>query len=162
MTKQQKVYQVLNELSIPYTVTEHPPVVTIEEMDALKITEKGTVCKNLFVRDQKGKKHYLIILQKDKIADLTKLGVLIESGKLSFASPERLDKYLGLEKGAVSPLGIINDTEHQVVVVLDRDLKGITNLGFHPNDNTATVFFTYDDLLKLIAHYGNTLVNIRI
>lgn len=162
MDKKQRVYQALQALSIPYTHTQHPPVVSIEEMDALGITAKGTVCKNLFVRDQKGKKHYLIILQKDKTADLTKLGVLIESGKLSFASPERLDKYLGLEKGAVSPFGIINDAEHQVVVVLDRDLKGIEDLGFHPNDNTETLFITYDALLKLISHYGNTLLHIRI
>lgn len=163
MSKRQAVYDALQTLNIPYTLLEHPPVMTIDEVDALDITiNQGTICKNLFIRDQKGKNHYLIVLHKDKTADLSRLGVLIESGKLSFASPERLDKYLGLTKGSVSPFGIINDTQHQVIVVLDRDLEGIGNLGFHPNDNTASVFISYEDLLRFISHYGNPLLHIRI
>ncbi|MDD2482487.1 MAG: prolyl-tRNA synthetase associated domain-containing protein, partial [Lutispora sp.] len=128
MEAKQKVYEKLDAMSINYEVINHPAVYTIEEMDNLGITAKADICKNLFVRDAKGKKHYLIVLCKDKRADLSNLASQIGSTKLSFASDERLDKYLGLKKGAVSPLGIINDTNKDVEVVFDKDLVGIENL----------------------------------
>jgi len=138
MEQKEKVYKKLNELNISYEVMEHPAVFTIEEMDALGITEKGDVCKNLFLRDEKGKRHFLVILEKDKKADLKNIQKQLGCTRLSFASAERLDKYLKLEKGEVTPLGIINETDCDVEVVYDNDLKGKTKLGVHPKDNTAT------------------------
>lgn len=162
MEVQQKVFDKLTDMGIKYDIIEHPPVYTIEEMERLDITDKAEVCKNLFVRDAKGKKHFLIVLSKDKKADLAKLAVQIGSTKLSFASDERLDKYLGLKKGAVSPLGIINDIGKAVEVVFDKELIGKTNLGVHPNDNTATVVMSYDDLKKLIAENGNRIIYVNV
>ena len=162
MKVKQKVYDKLTDMGIKYDIIEHPPVYTIEEMEKLDITDKAEVCKNLFVRDAKGKKHFLIVLSKDKKADLARLAAQISSTKLSFASDERLDKYLGLKKGAVSPLGIINDTGKAVEVVFDKELIGKTNLGVHPNDNTATVVLSYDDLKKVITDNGNRIIYVNV
>ncbi len=162
MEVKQKVYDKLTDMGIKYDIIEHPPVYTIEEMEKLDLTDKAEVCKNLFVRDAKGKKHFLIVLSKDKKADLTRLAAQIGSTKLSFASEERLDKYLGLKKGAVSPLGIINDTGKAVEVVFDKELIGKTNLGVHPNDNTATVVLSYDDLKKVITDNGNRIIYVNV
>lgn len=162
MEEKQKVYDRLNNMGIKYEIINHPAVFTIEEMDNLGITIKAEICKNLFVRDAKGKKHYLIVLSKDKKANLAGLAEQIGSTKLSFASDERLWKYLGLTKGAVSPLGIINDVNQDVIVVIDKELIGIENLGVHPNDNTATVVLKYEDLKQIITENGNNIVFVNI
>ena len=99
----------------------------------------ATHCKNLFLRNQKGNRHYLVILTASKKADLRAVADQIGDGKLSFASPERLMTHLGLTPGSVSPFGLINDRDHAVRVVLDRDLKTAARVAFHPNINTATL-----------------------
>ena len=162
MEEKQKVYDKLNSMGIKYEIINHPAVYTIDEMDNLGISEKAEVCKNLFVRDAKGKKHYLIVLCKDKKANLADLAEQIGSTKLSFASDERLDKYLGLKKGAVSPLGIINNITKDVTTVFDKDLVEKKNLGVHPNDNTVTVVMTFDDLNRVITENGNAVKFVNI
>ncbi len=162
MSAQEKVFEKLNELNIKYEVMNHPAVFTIEEMDALSITEQGDVCKNLFLRDEKGKRHFLVVLDKDKKADLKDIQKQLGSTRLSFASAERLDKYLKLQKGEVTPLGVINDEEGSVEVVFDNDLTGKTKLGVHPNDNTATVWISFEDLKKVIDHNGNKIKYLNI
>lgn len=157
MDKQQKVFQKLDELNITYEVTNHPPVYTIEEMDDLGISKHGDVCKNLFIRDAKGKRHFLVVLDKDKQADLKNIREQLGTTGLSFASEERLSKYLNLSKGAVTPLGVVNDEDHLVEVVFDRDLINKQKLGIHPNDNTATVWISFDNLKKLVENNKNTI-----
>src|SRR6478609_8366349 len=127
----------LQELGIPFTRHEHPPVATVEEANAHWTGIDGTHCKNLFLRNQKGNRHYLVVLTATKKADLRAVADQIGDGKLSFASPERLLLHLGLTPGSVSPFGLINDREHTVRVVLDRDFQQSTRLAFHPNINTA-------------------------
>ena len=157
MSAQEKVFKRLNELNIKYEVMDHPAVYTIEEMDDLGITAKGDVCKNLFLRDEKGKRHFLVVLEKDKKADLKDIQKQLDSSKLSFASAERLDKYLKLEKGEVTPLGVINDVNASVEVVFDKDLIEKNRLGVHPNTNTATVWIGFEDLKKLVEENGNEI-----
>ena len=128
----------LDEHKIPYEKMEHAPVYTMEEMDAAGISAKGGVVKNLFLRDAKG------------------------ASKLSFASAERLEKYLGVVQGAVSPLGVLNDENHAVEVVFDRDLTHAAKLGIHPNDNTATLWLSFRDLKKLIEDLGNAISFIKV
>ncbi len=159
----QKVYGLLREMGIPFSVEEHPPVYTIEEMQKLSIGGgEGEIVKNLFLRDNKGRRHFLVVLQQDKKADLKALRQLIQSTPLSFASEERLMKYLGLAKGAVTPLGIIHDSQHQVEVLLDEDLQSASRIGVHPNDNTATLWLSWDDLIGFITRMGNPLRLIRL
>lgn len=153
--EREPVFEKLNELKINFSVIEHPPVFTIEEMDSLGIFEGVSVCKNLFVRNDKGDKHYLIVTCKNKQANLKDISSRITESRLSFASEERLSKYLGLNKGEVTPLGIINDAGHSVIIILDKDLDDGKPLGVHPNDNTATVTISFDDLVRYIEHFGN-------
>src|SRR5947207_12191548 len=128
----------LSELGIDYTRHEHPPVATVEEAEAHWADIDATHCKNLFLRNQKGNRHYLVVIAHSKKADLRAVADQIGDGKLSFASPERLMACLGLTPGSVSPFGLINDRVHAIRVVLDRDLESATRLSFHPNINTAT------------------------
>lgn len=114
------------------------------------------------MKNSNGKKHYLVVLKGDKKADLKSIKSQINSTALSFASEERLEKYLGLSKGAVTPLGIINDEEHLVNIVLDEDLKKEEIIGVHPNVNTSTVFISYNDLIKFINSFGNEIFYVNI
>ena len=95
-------------------------------------------------------------MQKDKTVDLKQLGALLGS-RMSFASAERLRKHLGLTPGAVTPLGVLNDKNAEVEVVIDQDLAGEMPLGVHPCENTATVFLSFADLRRLIEEHGNPI-----
>ena len=101
-----KVYEALDKMNIKYEVVEHEPVYTMEDMDRLGLTKKGTLCKNLFLRDAKGKRHFLVTADENTKVDLKSLGKKLGAGNLSFASEERLEKYLGLKQGSVTPNAI--------------------------------------------------------
>lgn len=156
------VYKRLDEMSMKYELQEHEPVYTIEDMERLHICETGEVPKNLFLRDGSGKRHFLVLLQKDKSADLKQLAKTINRSRLSFGSDERLEKYLGLKPGAVSALGVLNDANAEVEVIIDKDLVGCEKVGVHPNVNTSTVWLSFDDLIKIIKSNGNEIRFINI
>jgi len=156
------VLEVLDNLQIPYEIHHHPPVYTVEQAEEHWKSIKGTHCKNLFVRNKKGNRHYLVILESRKRADLRELNKQLGEDRLSFASPERLKRYLGLEPGAVSPFGLINDTDKVVQVVLDKDIKETEWVSFHPNVNTATVTIASQDFDKFLEWCGNPLRTLLI
>ncbi len=148
LTKNQ-VYDLLKEKNISYEVFEHQPVYTIEDMVATGMPHVENIVKNLFLRDDKGKNHYLITLDGHKSVDLKEVADKIGSRKLSFASEDRLMKNLGLTAGSVTPLGLLNDAPVTVTLVFDKALKGKL-MGIHPMENTATIFIKYEDLYNLI------------
>src|SRR2546422_6749161 len=135
--EEQAVRRRLDELGISFERHEHPPVATVEEAEQYWAGIDATHCKNLFLRNQKGTRHYLVILVASRQADLRAVAEQIGDGKLSFASPDRLMTHLCLTPGSVSPFGLIHDCDHQVRVVLDRDLKTASRVCFHPNINTV-------------------------
>lgn len=153
-----EIYELLNEKGVSYTVSEHPAVYTIAEMDQLGVTAQGKVCKNLFLRDAKGRNHFLVTAPEDREINLRRLSDKIGSTRLGFASAERLMKYLGVRQGAVSPFGVLNDEECRVTLVADSALKRIGKVGVHPNDNTATVWIEFSDLQKIISGHGNKII----
>jgi Ala-tRNA(Pro) deacylase len=155
--KEKKVLDVLEELGISYSRHEHPPVYTVEEAEKQWTEITGAHCKNLFLRNKKGNRHYLMILEASKVADLKTLNKLLGEDRLSFASENRLMKYLDLETGAVSAFGLINDKENQVKVIIDEDLKKAEAVNFHPNVNTATVGISFPDFEKYLAWCGNPI-----
>ncbi len=158
MEQKQKVIEALEQMQIPYEVYEHPAAHTIEEIDSLEIfRDKPWVAKNLFLRDEKGRRHFLIVMDKDKQADLKEIRDQLGTSRLSFASEERLMKHLQLTKGSVTPLGILHDEALAVEVVFDKELVGREIIGVHPNDNTATVFLSYADLSEFIKAHGNQI-----
>ncbi len=130
--QKQRVYDALNKMGIKYEVVEHEPVHTMEDMDRLGLPEKGTLCKNLFLRDSKGKRHFLITADEKTKVDLKALGRQLGAGTLSFASEERLEKYLGVKQGSVTPFALMNDTEHAVEFFIDKNLSRCKSMGIHP------------------------------
>lgn len=153
----QEIYALLTSKDVAFEKLEHEAVYTMEDMDKAGITDKGAVCKNMFLRDAKGKNHYLVTVPEEKRVDMKILAGQIGSTKLSFASAERLEKYLGVEQGCVSPFGILNDESASVTVVFDEDLKRNGSVGVHPNDNTASVWLPFADLCKIIRTHGNDI-----
>ena len=154
---EQKLYEVLKRLGISYIRHEHSPVFTVEEAEKHWENISGAHCKNLFLRNKKGNRHYLVILESSKQADIKALTKKLGEDRLSFASAERLVRYLGLETGAVSPFGLINDSKKEVQVVIDQDLKKEERINFHPNVNTATVGVDFRDFERFLAWCGNSI-----
>jgi Ala-tRNA(Pro) deacylase len=152
----------LRDLGIATTRHEHPPVATVDEAERYWAGIEATHCKNLFLRNQKGTRHYLVILKHTKKADLRAVADQIGDGKLSFASPDRLRARLGLTPGSVSPFGLIHDHDRHVRVVIDRDLKSASRVSFHPNINTVTLTLTVDDFQRFLDACGNIVQYVTV
>lgn len=151
------VFDRLSSLGIKYECINHPAVYTMEEMYALGIFDKGIVGKNLFLRDAKGRRHFLVFVYGDKHVSLADIQEKLNITRCSFGSAERLQKYLGLTKGSVSPLGVVNDGNAAVEFIIDKDFIGCPCVGVHPNRNTSTLWLSFDDLLKVIKSNGNNV-----
>lgn len=156
------VCRLLDARGIVYERVDHPPTATVDDMAGHCLLERGPVAKNLFLRDAKGKRHFLVVLRWDKKADLQAVREQLGSTRLSFASDERLLRFLGVCPGSVSPLGILNDASHSVAVLIDTDLMNSDKMGIHPNDNTATVYLAPADLARLLRDYGNPVSAIDV
>jgi Ala-tRNA(Pro) deacylase len=156
------VVATLNALGIAFTRHDHPPVATVEEAMQHWAAIDATHCKNLFLRNQKGNRHYLVVITASKKADLRAVADQIGDGKLSFASPERLLAHLGLTPGSVSPFGLINDADHSVRVVLDRDFTQSSRLAFHPNINTSTFTIAAADFARFLTSCGNAVQHVTV
>ncbi len=157
------IYQILKELNIEYIDHKHPPVFTCEEAEKLRNNIEGAASKNLFLRNRKGNKHYLVVLTADKTLDLKQLEKDIGESKLGFASEERLQKYLGCGKGSVSVFGLISDQNKEVQVFIDEDLWKSDRLHYHPpGDNASTLELSQKDLQKFLDWCGNEVEFIKI
>jgi Ala-tRNA(Pro) deacylase len=162
MRGQAELYQLLDKLEIRYEYHEHPPLATIEDARVHWVNYNSGRCKNIFFRNHKGDRHYLVILEHLQQLNIRDLEKRLKQGKLSFASDERLKKYLGVEPGSVSPFGIINDSGKHVHLFIDENLKEFDRLTFHPNLNTASLVISKTDFLKFLEHSGNTFEFIRL
>ncbi|MBP1605547.1 MAG: prolyl-tRNA synthetase associated protein [Acidobacteria bacterium] len=151
------VYQALDRLGIAYERHEHPAVYTVEEALSHWAGIDATHCKNLFLRNKKGSRHYLVVAEHNRPVDLRRMSEAVGDDRLSFGSPERLMKYLGLTPGSVSPFGLINDHAHEVTVIVDAGLKEADRVGFHPNVNTATVVISRADFERFLGSTGNVI-----
>ncbi len=148
-----EVYQYLDAQGIRYEVAEHRPVFTVEDAGALQLPHPEAGAKNLFLRDDKKKNYYLVTMRDHLTVDLKQIQQAIGSRRLSFASEEDLRKFLALERGSVTPLGLLNDAERKVKFYLDRYFSGHL-ISVHPNENTATVFLQTEALLSVLDAHG--------
>ena len=162
MNQRDIVLETLQKLEISYEIHEHPPVPTIEEAKKYWKGIKASHCKNLFFRNHKGNRHYLIILEHSQVLDIHELEKRLKQGKISFASDQRLNKYLGLSPGSVSVFGIINDKGNHVHVFIDANLKKSERISFHPNINTASVIISYKDFERFLEWSGNNYSYLRL
>lgn len=159
--KRNDVLKLLDERKIAYRYQEHPAVYTMEEMHALHLEGEKSVAKNLFLRDDKKREYYLVSIGTDDSVDLKTLRQIIGSRPLSFASEKDLKKLLKLEKGSVTPLGLLNDSERKVHFLADIRFQN-RMIGIHPMENTATVWMKTEDLMDLLAEHGSPVQFIQI
>ncbi len=150
-----KVYQTLSQLAIHFDYYEHPPVPTVEDASRYWADIDAAHCKNLFFRNHKGNRHYLVIFHYQKQLNIRFLEQRLKQGKLTFASAERMQKYLGLQPGSVSVFGVVNDPQKHVYLFIDRTLLDYERISFHPNLNTASLVISINDLKRFLAHSGN-------
>ena len=156
------VYAELARLEIPFESYEHPPVFNSEDVEKYWRIIPATPVKNLFLRNKKGNREYLVILGVDKRADLRQLVKIIGDDRFSFGSPERLMQTLGVTPGSVSPFGLLHEGSKHVLVIIDKDLRNAERLIFHPNDNTASVTVSFADFEKFLATRGNVVRYINV
>ncbi|MDR3046204.1 MAG: prolyl-tRNA synthetase associated domain-containing protein [Bacteroidales bacterium] len=149
------LYELLAQLHIDFEYIEHPPAPTIEIAKKYWEGRDAQHCKNIFFRNHKGNRHYLVILNCDYNMDIHDLEQRLKQGKLSFASETRLMNCLGVKPGSVTPFGFINDTEHAVYLFLDKTLQNAKRLSFHPCINTASLIIKKEDLIRFVEYCGN-------
>ncbi len=151
-----RLLALLDAEGIAYVRADHPPVYTCEEARRESPGLPGAETKNLFLRDAKGRRHFVVGVRPETRVDLRALGTLLGAGGLRFASGARLAKHLGLEAGSVTLLGVVNDSEGAVEVVVDEDLWREDALQCHPLVNTSTVVIGRDGLERLFALTGHS------
>ena len=156
------VLDYLNSNGIEYTIYHHPETPTIEIAKKYWKDDGSKHCKNLFFRNHKGNRHYLVCFDCEQDLAIHDLEHRLKQGKLSFASEKRMDKYLGLKPGSVSPFGLINDTESHVHLFLDENLKKYPSLSFHPNDCRGTVVISLQEFERYLSLVGNTYEYIEL
>jgi len=152
----QEIYSYLQQQGYWHEITEHPAVYNMAEVAELEMPYPESDAKNLFVRDDKRRNYYLITVMGHKKVNLKDFKRNYGTRSLTFASPEELMEIMSLIPGAVTPLGLLNDTDHKVKLFLDKDfLREPKLIGVHPNDNTATVWLKTEDLMEIIRSHGS-------
>ena len=153
--REQIVYDALKALGIAYERHEHPPVFTVEDAAVHWKGIRGAHCKNLFLRNKPGKRHYLVIAEFRRPIDLPELARRIGDSRLSFASDERLMAHLGVHPGEVSPFGLLAEGAGPVIVLVDAGLRREEFVNFHPNVNTATLTIPLSGLIAFLESRKN-------
>ncbi len=155
-------YQYLAEHQIKYERYDHPPVYTVDDVKRFVPPLPAAKTKNLFLRDHKGKRHFLVIVPADKRVDIKALHALIGSSRLSFGSANRLKKYLGVDPGSVTIFALINDLDHFVELIFDEVLWAQTAFQFHPLVNTSTLVVSNDNLKRFLALTGHEVRTLAV
>ena len=151
------IYSFLDSHGIAYQRFDHPAVFTCEQANELRMPMPGKDTKNLFLRDKKGKRHFLVTVGHEKQADLKALTEVLQVQQgLSFASPERLKDHLGVEPGSVTILGLLNDKDHRVELVIDTAVWNAEAVCAHPLVNTATLVLSHAGLEKFLQMTGHS------
>ena len=158
-----EILDYLSKKDIWFEVTEHQAVYNMEELSEVALPYPEADAKNLFVRDDKKRNFYLITVKGDKRVDLKEFKKENNTRRLSFSSENDLMEVMGLIPGAVSPFGILNDSEHKVHLFIDDDFFEEPGLiGVHPNDNTATVWLKTEDLVAIVKEHENQVTVVHL
>jgi Ala-tRNA(Pro) deacylase len=149
------IYEFLDANNVSYERHDHQAVFTVEESKILSPELNGASTKNLFLRDKKGIRHFLVTVLEDKKIDLKALSYVLDSSRLSFASPERLKKHLGIEPGSVSLLALVKDSENNVEVFIDKEIWEDEAILCHPLVNTSTLVVPHKDMKSFLEKTGH-------
>ena len=162
MPDRNEILNLLREHGIAYELSEHPAVFNIEEISKIELPYPDRIAKNLFIRDDKKRNYSLLTVMGHQRVDLKEFRKAQGTRALSFASSEDLFRFLKLMPGAVTPLGLLNNTDHSVTLFLDASfLEGNGMIGVHPNDNTATVWLSTKNLIRLLSTHGTTIQTVH-
>jgi len=150
-------YKFLADYQIEYERHDHPPVYTVEDVNRLVPPLPAAKTKNLFLRDNKGKRHFLVVVRDEKRVDLKALPGLLESSRLRFGSADRLKKYLGVDPGSVSLFAVVNDQDNAVEVIMDKGLWESEAFQFHPLVNTSTLVISRGNMQRFLDQTGHKI-----
>ncbi len=156
------LYRFLEENDIEYQRHDHPPVYTVEDVERLVPALPAARTKNLFFRDNKGRRHFLVVVPAEKRVDLKTLPGVIGSNRLSFGSADRLKHYLGIDPGAVSIFAVLNDSDQAVEVIIDETLWLSEAFQFHPLVNTSTLVISRENLSRFLDLTGHKAKKVAV
>jgi Ala-tRNA(Pro) deacylase len=149
------IYALLDANGIAYKRYDHVAVFTCDEADSAMPPTGAAHTKNLFLRDKKGQRHWLLVTVCEKAVDLRRVAERIGADRLSLGSSERLAKYLSVTPGSVTLLALANDPQHQVSVLIDEDVWRAKQVQAHPLINTATLVISQADLRRFLTVTGH-------
>lgn len=151
------ICEILTQSGVSFERYDHPPVATCEEAAIHLRGVHGAGSKNLFLRNKKGDRHFLVAVHEDKRVDLARLSETLAAGRLGFASADRMERYLGVKPGAVTILALINDTAGAVEAYIDRDLWEASAIQCHPMENTATLVINPHAIRGFLESRGRSM-----
>lgn len=163
LDKEIRVYDLLDSLGIEYVRTDHAPADTMEACNEIDKILDILICKNLFLCNRQKTAFYLLMMPGDKVFKTKELSSQINSARLSFASPEDMEKYLDIQPGSVSIMGLMNDTENNVRLLVDEDVLKGEYVGCHPCINTSSIKLKTKDVFETFikaVHHDMTVVHL--
>ena len=161
--KEIRTYDFLDSLDVSYDRIDHEPAMTMEVCGEIDRVLKATICKNLFLCNRQQTDFYLLMMPGDKPFKTKDLSAQVGSSRLSFATAEAMEKYLDITPGSVSVLGLINDTEHRVRLLIDSDILKDEYIGCHPCINTSSLRIKTKDMMeKIIPAMGHFVTLVKL
>ena len=158
----EQLKHLLNTIEVDYVEYQHPPLFTCEDADRFFVQRDGLRLKNLFLRDNYGRRHFLLLTRHDKTVDLKQLSRNLQISRIGFASNERLDKYLKVKSGSVSLLALVNDTDNAVEFWVDEEVWQHELFLAHPLVNTQTLALNKDAVKRFVEHTGHTITQVSV
>ena len=155
LEKEIRTYDLLDKLGVAYERVDHAPAMTMEVCQEIDKVLQATICKNLFLCNRQETKFYLLMIPDTKVFHTKDLSAKIGSARLSFAKPEYMEKFLDITPGSVSVLGLMNDTENHVQLLIDEDVLKSEFVGCHPCINTSSIRFHTSDLIEKVLPVVN-------
>ena len=161
--KEIRVYDMLDELGVSYQRVDHEAAFTMEACEEIDKVLQAMTCKNLFLCNRQKTKYYLLMIPGDKVFKTKELSKQIGSARLSFGSPEAMEEMLGVTPGSATIMGLMNDPEHKVQLLVDEDVLKEEEFGCHPCVNTSSLRLKTADVFgKVLEHFGHEMVKVHL
>ena len=163
LEKEIRTYDLLDRLGVEYERIDHEPAMTMEDCKEVDQLLEAVICKNLFLCNRQKTDFYLLMIPDTKVFHTKDLSAQIGSARLSFAKPEYMEEFLDITPGSVSVMGLMNDKEHRVQLLIDEDVLDGEYIGCHPCINTSSIRFKVKDLIeKVIPAMGHDFVKVKL
>ena len=163
LEKEIRTYDLLDKLGVAYERVDHEAAMTMEVCQEIDKVLQATICKNLFLCNRQETKFYLLMIPDTKVSHTKDLSAQINSSRLSFAKPEYMEKFLDITPGSVSVLGLMNDTENHVQLLIDEDVLKGEFIGCHPCINTSSIRFHTSDLVeKVLPAVNHEFIKVKL